>query len=337
MRKLLLISFLYSISSFAMRLDLSKVEKYSDPFDLSDLNTSPNPLHVRLMNAVINNNIEEVRACLEQGVDLNASENDGPPLSKSAELDNEPLCRILLDNGAEVNASGKYTFETALHWAATGGHISLCKLLLERGASLEIKGSFHDTPLGKSKFCHFSVCETLLAESIFVPYRELSELERSQKLTFTRLCILHRICPRLPKDLRYKILELNKDVYLHACNSAFFMHKGCYHRLPNLPYQITKLLLARKLLDPQKAVDALYTHKIERLTPLVQEAFNGLDSYEVEGEDGVPIQIPAPNPENWLDLYGQAIKNNICLKLGVENAPINRGICSNNFEDESEL
>jgi hypothetical protein len=58
------------------------------------------------------------------------------PLHFAAENGHIEITRLLLQNGAEVNARSNYGY-TPLHWAAENGHVDILHLLVENGANLE--------------------------------------------------------------------------------------------------------------------------------------------------------------------------------------------------------
>src|SRR5262249_57197698 len=65
----------------------------------------------------------------------------------ACEYGNTQIVEFLLKQGVNVNSQPHG--ETALHWAAYGGHAAIARLLLEHDASLEIKDRrFNGTPLG---------------------------------------------------------------------------------------------------------------------------------------------------------------------------------------------
>eukprot|EP00754_Rhynchopus_humris_P029394 Rhum_TRINITY_DN15214_c1_g1::Rhum_TRINITY_DN15214_c1_g1_i10::g.144589::m.144589 len=86
---------------------------------------------------------------------------------------NTELCRLLLDNGADVNAEGSEWFDeddednrserhemedctderdTPLHLAVRRGNPELCRLLLERGGNVHARNDWLDTPLHQAVF-----------------------------------------------------------------------------------------------------------------------------------------------------------------------------------------
>ncbi len=58
------------------------------------------------------------------------------PLLKAAKDGNEDVVKLLLNRGAQIEASAKDGM-TALHWASYNGHDVTVKLLLDRGAQIE--------------------------------------------------------------------------------------------------------------------------------------------------------------------------------------------------------
>lgn len=264
---------------------------------------------IQLIQEIKKENIQGVRDCLASGANVNAIE-----LGENS----QPL--LLMEN-AQFATEAKLQKDTALHCAVSTKNNEICKLLLEHGADLNMKGSSGTTPLEKTIYSGFVLTETLFVESMFVPYHSDNELQNSQKKIFTALCVFKRICPTLPKDIRYKFFSLDDQLLDDAFKSPFAIHKNNYDRLPKLSYSITKLLIANKLVNSEKAVKILFQSKVDCLQPLVKEAFEGLVSYEITSDPGKPpVQLPAPNHESWIDFYGEAIEKNIWLKLGLKES-----------------
>ena len=64
----------------------------------------------------------------------------------------EEICRVLFDQGADVNASGRFG-DTPLHRACeykTEFTTGMCKLLLDHGADVKARDRYGDTPLHKA-------------------------------------------------------------------------------------------------------------------------------------------------------------------------------------------
>ena len=52
---------------------------------------------------------------------------------------NLAIAKILLDNGADINATSECSIQTALHFAVLNKRTSITKLLLENGCKTEIR------------------------------------------------------------------------------------------------------------------------------------------------------------------------------------------------------
>jgi ankyrin repeat protein len=67
------------------------------------------------------------------------------PLIVAAGWGNSDAVRILLDAGADINATGEDR-DTALHCAVAVEALDVVQMLIDRGASVEIADAFGDTP-----------------------------------------------------------------------------------------------------------------------------------------------------------------------------------------------
>ncbi len=73
------------------------------------------------------------------------------------------VARLLLDRGAAVNST-TVGGETPLHWATRGGHVDCVQLLLERGADVVAANTTGDTPLRYAAQDGHAACVELLLE-----------------------------------------------------------------------------------------------------------------------------------------------------------------------------
>lgn len=67
-------------------------------------------------------------------------------LHLAAERGHEKVVRLLLDQGANIDAWNKYGW-TALHFAAENGHEAVARILLRRGANIHLKSTSGRTAL----------------------------------------------------------------------------------------------------------------------------------------------------------------------------------------------
>ena len=105
------------------------------------------PLH----GAVYSGNLEVVRILIEYGADINASSMYGTPIfdaSGGAYLKGGSVVRLLLKHGADINARN-HDGQTPLHWAVKLNFTKLeaVRLFLENGVDIEAKDNDGKTAL----------------------------------------------------------------------------------------------------------------------------------------------------------------------------------------------
>ncbi|KAL8705182.1 MAG: hypothetical protein Q9201_001682 [Fulgogasparrea decipioides] len=118
-------------------------------------------LHLAVENRT--NRIPLVRLLLENGAGVNATSDGGwTPLHNAAEKGYEDVASLLLDWKANANATTSSGM-TALHWCARNGHVNVVKLLLQQqGIRIHCKDSFEETPmLGAAQNAHIEIVRLL--------------------------------------------------------------------------------------------------------------------------------------------------------------------------------
>jgi ankyrin repeat protein len=111
--------------------------------------------------------LDLLRYLLDGGVSPNRPTDGGmPPLAYVARGDKgerPDRIALLLDRGAAIDAAAR-NGKTALHYAATAGHVRVAQLLLERGANPTLVDDNGDTPLDLARAAGKAACVELLTE-----------------------------------------------------------------------------------------------------------------------------------------------------------------------------
>jgi ankyrin repeat protein len=113
------------------------------------VNTFSNDGFAPLSLAVFFGHPETVNTLLAAGADVNAASRESmkvTPLASAAAAKRIDIARVLIANGANVNAKAANDF-SPLHDAAANGNLDLVKLLLEKGADINAKTNDGKTPL----------------------------------------------------------------------------------------------------------------------------------------------------------------------------------------------
>jgi ankyrin repeat protein len=112
-----------------------------------------------LIMAAKNGNLNEVKAMVAAGADVNVVEGSGyTPLSAT---DNRDVAEFLIAHGATINTTNSPNGLSPLHWAVMGDHKEVAKLLMDKGADVNAR-SREGRPLSMAK--SVEVAEMLLAK-----------------------------------------------------------------------------------------------------------------------------------------------------------------------------
>lgn len=91
--------------------------------------------------------IDVVRILIENGADVNASKLGGwEPLHWAAYTGDEKMAQFLIEHGAHVSTEES----TPLHTAAWQGHLKVARLLIEHGADVNARNMNGETPLARA-------------------------------------------------------------------------------------------------------------------------------------------------------------------------------------------
>jgi ankyrin repeat protein len=115
-----------------------------------------------LINAIRQNDVAAVRSALSSGhVELIADDTGTTPLMYAALVGGPPIIRLLIDHGAQVNASNRFG-ATALMWASS--RTDNVRALLERGADVKARASNGGTALvAATRYGNVNAMKILLA------------------------------------------------------------------------------------------------------------------------------------------------------------------------------
>ncbi len=95
-------------------------------------------------------NLEDVKACIEKGVFINAKDKDKKtPLSLAAENGYIDICDLLCCKGADIDSTSQSIMEAIKHLFAyvKGGNLEGVKACIEKGAIINAKDKDNKTPL----------------------------------------------------------------------------------------------------------------------------------------------------------------------------------------------
>ncbi|XP_043116799.1 nuclear factor NF-kappa-B p100 subunit [Puntigrus tetrazona] len=106
------------------------------------------PLHL----AVQNGNKKLAKILLENGAEINAGDNKSgrSPLVHAVENNFTDMVIFLIESGCDVNTQS-YSGNTALHSACGRGHIEIVRVLLKSGADSSLKNNHNDTAIMVAK------------------------------------------------------------------------------------------------------------------------------------------------------------------------------------------
>lgn len=94
-----------------------------------------------------NENRTKIFALIEQGVDVQATDNDNKTLLHwAAEYGHLNVCEELIKQKAKIDARNDFS-NTSLHRASLYGHTKIVKLLLEQKAQIDVRNHWSETPL----------------------------------------------------------------------------------------------------------------------------------------------------------------------------------------------
>ena len=132
-----------------------------------------------LVEAAGEGDLDEVRARLDAGADVNAAvDGDGSPLIAAARAGNHAIVTLLLDRGADINL-GVEGDGNPLIMAAAEGHLEIVDLLLARGADVNaVVPSDENALIQASGGGHLDIVQLLVSRGADVNMRIWADRER---------------------------------------------------------------------------------------------------------------------------------------------------------------
>ncbi|KAL4225700.1 hypothetical protein ACF0H5_016389 [Mactra antiquata] len=100
-------------------------------------------LSCECMLAIQEDDSEEIAAILNSGIDLNFKLGDHIPLTEASKLGKIKICKLLIQNGANVDSYDNKGL-TALHWAGVEGNLELIRELISTGADVNCKDELNN-------------------------------------------------------------------------------------------------------------------------------------------------------------------------------------------------
>ena len=96
-------------------------------------------------------------------------------LLKAAEAGDLEGVKTALDQGAEISATDEWMKQTALHKAASQGHVEIVEYLIEKGADVLLLDGVDMTPLHlAARDGRIRVAKVLLEQPVKIPERILN-------------------------------------------------------------------------------------------------------------------------------------------------------------------
>jgi ankyrin repeat protein len=120
----------------------------------------------KLLNAVRNNDVSQLKKLLQNGANVNAADKSGStPLHKASLKGHAACVKLLLDAGAKSDTPDKGE-RTPLYCASlNGGHAVCMQLLLDAGANVNAADTDGDTPLYWASLSGNEKCMQLLLDA----------------------------------------------------------------------------------------------------------------------------------------------------------------------------
>lgn len=216
--------------------------------------------------------------------DIATKEYDGYlPITWAAKRGHEPLCKLLLEKGADIEATDYHGLhKTPLIWAASQNHKNIVKLLLRHGADVHSTGRSVPSEtalLQAARAGNIEICRILLkhgASPNFQPKdRDVPE------------SVLHAAARDGPVSLVELLLDNGADVNARENQGVTALHFAAHRRTGRCT--VARMLLKAGL-DVNMGYDTRLPQQPMPVTPLHIAVINGYDDFaELMIESGVDV------------------------------------------------
>jgi ankyrin repeat protein/beta-lactamase regulating signal transducer with metallopeptidase domain len=166
--------------------------------------------------------LEEVKAFIEKGTDINAKDQSGrTPLFLTVCADTNDVARFLIAKGADVNAKDS-SGDTPLHSALSNGKKDIAELLIAKGADVNAEtNKAAETPLHDAAYFGCSeIAELLIAKGARLDVKST----RRRTNGMTPLCLA---CSRGHNGVAGLLIAKGADINVKDSNGQTPLHLAC--------------------------------------------------------------------------------------------------------------
>lgn len=129
-------------------ISLVVVNGFSDSFGVNSGIDIQNSAPMTLIEATKQQKVQKVKELLEAGADVNQTDASGATaLHWAANKGYEGIAKMLINNGADLEAKDGNFQGTPLLWAAYDGSLAVVKVLVDSGCDVDSQNSLGNTAL----------------------------------------------------------------------------------------------------------------------------------------------------------------------------------------------
>jgi len=174
-----------------------------------------------LLAALEKKDVQTTKLLINEGAEVNTEYKKGiTPLHLATRQGEREIVALLLSKGAHGKPTTIFLFRPLnyrrpLHIAAEKGHTEIAKLLLDHGADITAKIGFTYTAFQlAADNGHLDTCRDMLSHYLHLP--PCTNQRNSAAIMVSALWTLQQY--KLPKDICYKILTCEQELFEHVLN-----------------------------------------------------------------------------------------------------------------------